>query len=93
MTGRCQDDLDRVQSGGCVCGNVCGSYIHGLFDLAEAREALISALCEKRGIRPLDVKTVDYRIYKEEQYRKLAEGLRGSLDMERIYEILWTGIG
>lgn len=80
------------RSGGCVCGDVCGSYIHGLFDLAGVREAIVSALCERRGIRPSDVRTVDYRTYKEAQYVKLAEGLRESLDMKRIYEILWKGI-
>ena len=65
---------------------------HGLFDLAGVREAIVSALCERRGIRPSDVRTVDYRTYKEAQYVKLAEGLRESLDMKRIYEILWKGI-
>ncbi len=31
---------------------------------------------------------MDYRAYKEEQYDKLAEILRESLDMEKIYEIM-----
>jgi hypothetical protein len=38
------------------------------------------------------VRTVDYRTYKEAQYVKLAAGLRESLDMKLIYEILWKGI-
>ena len=31
---------------------------------------------------------VDYGLFKEQQYDKLAAGLRASLDMKRIYRIL-----
>ena len=37
---------------GCVCGNVFGTYLHGLFDTGELTKKLTEFLCRRKGIRP-----------------------------------------
>ena len=70
---------------GCVNGNVFGTYLHGLFDSGELTEKLAQWLCERKGISYEQAETLDYNTYREEQYDKLAEGVRAALDMDAIY--------
>ena len=35
---------------------------------------------------------IDEKVYKEQQYDKLAEGLRENMDMAKIYQILEEGL-
>lgn len=86
--------LVRLESGamdGCVLGNVYGSYLHGFFDSAACREAVLSSLCEKKGVS-LKTEAFDLKAYKESQYDLLAKGIRESLDMKLIYRILEEGV-
>ena len=62
-------------------------YVHGIFDKAEAAAALVNALLEAKGLEP-GAASVDWQAYAQQQYDKLAAGLRASLDMKRIYRIL-----
>lgn len=78
--GECIED-------GCVSGHAFGTYQHGVFDSEEVLRALTGLLAARRGVA-LDAETVDPAQYKEEQYDKLAEIVRKSLDMEQIYRIL-----
>ncbi len=69
-------------------GNIYGTYVHGIFDRKEILDGVLSALAGKTG-KHIDISgTRDMKSYKEEQYEILAAGLRESLDMDRIYEIL-----
>lgn len=71
------------------CGEtVYGSYIHGIFDACEFRQALTKLLCDRKQIPYDDVEKISYKEYKETQYDKLAEELRKHLDMDAIYKIL-----
>jgi len=83
--------LENGAADGCVLGNVYGSYLHGFFDAAACREAVLSALCEKKGVS-LEAEAFDLKAYKERQYDLLAEGMRKSLDMKLIYQILEEGV-
>lgn len=83
--------LENGTADGCALGSVYGSYLHGFFDAAACREAVLSALCEKKGVT-LDSEAFDLKAYKERQYDLLAEGIRKSLDMKLIYRILEEGI-
>lgn len=83
--------LKNGTTDGCVLGNVYGSYLHGFFDAAACREAVLRALCEKKGVS-LGVEAFDLKAYKERQYDLLAEGMRKSLDMKLIYRILEEGV-
>lgn len=74
-------------------GNVYGSYVHGIFDGAGVAETVVNALRKEKGLPASGNGRMDYQVYKESQYDRLAAGLRESLDMERIYQILEEGIG
>ncbi len=84
--------LDNGHSDGCAAGNVLGSYLHGFFDSAECRKAVLAVLCKKKGIDPAELSVFDYAAYKEKQYDLLADGVRNNLDMKMIYRILEEGI-
>ena len=76
---------------GCCGENVCGTYVHGVFDREEIATELIRALAKTKGIEEGVGTAMDFAAFKETQYDLLAKGLREHLDMERIYEILWKG--
>ena len=86
---------DRVNGVKKPCGicreNVYGTYVHGIFDLADTAEKIVRAIGEKKGIDLSDAPATDYRQLKEDQYDLLADELRKHLDMEKIYEILDKG--
>ena len=83
---------DIIKNDGLYKDNVYGSYIHGIFDKEEVSKAIVESLCIHKGIDYSSISTVDIEKYKEEQYDKLAEGIRNSLDMKAIYELLESGI-
>lgn len=84
-------NLEQTMNG-CQYQNVVGSYVHGIFDAADMQQALLKLLCHKKGISEDAVAWVDETVYKEQQYDQLAEGLRDSMDMTKIYEILEEGL-
>ena len=69
-------------------GSVYGSYVHGVFDSAGVAEAVLRALCAKKGAAFDDLGSFDPKAYKEAQYDKLASAVREGLDMELVYRIL-----
>ncbi len=69
-------------------GEVYGTYIHGIFDESNIVPTIIECLCCKKGVDIGKVETFDVDAYKEEQYTKLAQQVRNSLDMKSIYDIL-----
>ncbi|SCH95325.1 Cobyric acid synthase [uncultured Blautia sp.] len=77
---------------GAFSGNVCGTYIHGIFDKEASAEAMIRVIGEKKGIDVENMTGVDFAAFKEQQYDILAAELRKHLDMKKIYEILENGI-
>ena len=76
---------------GAQAGNVYGTYLHGVFDSDRFTDGLVRALAAKKGV-DWQGGPVDTEHYKEEQYNKLAAGLREHLDMEQIYRILEAGM-
>lgn len=78
----------QEKTDGAICGNVYGSYVHGIFDEGEIAKTVVGILAEKKGVL-LDTSTMmDYSQFKEQQYDKLADGLRKSMDMEAVYAML-----
>ena len=69
-------------------GNVYGSYIHGIFDAPGVAEAILGALCRKKGLDPARLGSFDPKAYKEAQYDKLADAVRSGLDMDLVYRVL-----
>lgn len=70
------------------CGNVYGTYVHGIFDSGDIANTIIQILCQRKGISFDKLSHFDLSEYKEQQYQKLADTVRASLDMELIYQIL-----
>lgn len=87
--GRQQSGLDgRVNES----RTVFGTYFHGIFDSAEFTRGFLNLVRERKGLAPLDNSAQNFWEYKEEQYDKLADIVRSSLDMERLYKVLEEGI-
>ncbi|WP_101911183.1 cobyric acid synthase [Marasmitruncus massiliensis] len=82
----------ETKQDGAASGNIYGSYVHGIFDRPESAKALVIALCKARGVDWGNLETFDPVAYREQQYDLLAQSVRESLDMEKIYEILEAGI-
>ena len=72
--------------------NICGAYVHGIFDKEEVALGLVKAVGDKKGIDVSEMEGVDFAAFKETQYDILAAELRKHLDMKKIYEILDEGI-
>lgn len=73
---------------GCQAGNVCGTYIHGILDSISVAQGIVQSIAEKKGMKMDTGMSFDYREFRDKQYDRLAEGLRASLDMDLINEII-----
>ena len=102
--GRPLVSISEELSGGSVSGgrssahpdgacrrNVYGCYVHGIFDAPEAAGGFLSALLKKKGYDPSEIRARDWKAYKEEQYDRLADIIRESVDMETVYRIIEKG--
>ena len=88
---RCFADVTDCVTGqqyadGCVKGNVCGTYIHGILDSPELLKGMLEPLYREKGIQPGIYR--DLQAYKQEQYDRLADVIRMHLDMEAVYRII-----
>ena len=92
-TWTCDGVCGQEKTEGTVFENICGTYVHGIFDKEESALALIRAVGEKKGIDVSQMEGVDFASFKETQYDILAAELRKHLDMKKIYQILEEGIG
>ena len=73
---------------GAVSGHIFGTYLHGLFDSGELTVKLAEYLAERKGIEIPAAAPSDRAAYRNRQYDLLADAVRKSLDMERIYRIM-----
>jgi adenosylcobyric acid synthase len=71
---------------GTGCGQVWGSYLHGIFDADPFRRWFIDRLRVRAGMEPLDRVVAVYDI--EAAFDRLAAVVRERLDMQRIYQLL-----
>ena len=73
-----------------LLGSGCayGTYIHGIFDAPGIADAVLGALCRKKGLSPAILTSFDPTAYKERQYDLLAQAVRDNLDMDLVYRIL-----
>lgn len=78
--------LSNGSSDGQCHNNVYGSYIHGIFDKCAAQ--IVECLCAEKGIDFGDIKSVDLEEHREREYDRLADIVRGSLDMDFIYGVM-----
>lgn len=71
---------------GCVKGNVCGTYIHGILDSPGLLEGLLKPVYREKGMKPGTYR--DQLSYKQEQYDLLADVIRANLDMDAVRRII-----
>ena len=88
-----KDEITGIEkTEGAQKDNVYGTYVHGVFDGDNIGGLVIQSVAAKKGLDLTDIETINYEEFKEQQYDKLAEGIRANLDMKRVYEILEEGI-
>ncbi len=73
-----------LENSGCVYG----SYIHGIFDSDRITDAILAALCKKKGVDFASLGSYDAEGYRERQYDLLADAVRAGLDMDFVYRVL-----
>ncbi len=69
-------------------GTLLGTYIHGLFDNTAACRGFVDFLRARKGLPPLGAEAASPEDIKQAGYDRLAEAVRSSLDMDRIYALL-----
>lgn len=69
-------------------GHVYGSYIHGLFDAPQIADTVLRAVCLQKGIDAEALNAFNMTAYREQQYNKLADAVRGGLDMQYVYRVI-----
>ncbi|MFC2014536.1 cobyric acid synthase [Chloroflexota bacterium] len=80
-SGKTSDILDGYLDSS---GRVLGTYVHGLFDNQELRRVILSHIAQSKGkLLNFDNETVR----REDEYDKLADLIRNSLNMDTIYNI------
>ena len=100
--GDCVETVRKEEEGHPVIGlgnrkgTVIGTYLHGFFDAPGIAEHFVAQLKERKRAETEPEAQVqpyhDWKQYKEEQYDRLADLVRNSLDIKKIYEILDRGI-
>ena len=91
-TGTIENNTQKRKLDGAQKGNVYGSYIHGIFDAPDVAKQIVATLLQEKGCDPEGVKAFEMKEYKETQYDALADVIRASLDMEKVYDIVEKGI-
>ena len=69
-------------------GLVFGTYLHGIFDNDALRRHWLNLLRCRRGWEPLAAGATSTRELRERDYNRLADLVRGSLDMAKFYQII-----
>ena len=69
-------------------GNVFGTCLHGLFDSGVLTSALADWLLRRRGMDPAALELETHRAHQEGQIDLLANVVRRSLDMEKLYRAM-----
>ncbi len=76
---------DGAQTG--ANGQIFGTYLHGIFDDDKFRRDFLNALRKSKHLPPLPV-TKNVAAQKEQNYNRLADVLRRSLNIDRIKQIM-----
>ena len=77
-------ELDGVTN---AQGNVIGSYVHGLFDNGALWRAIRDRVRAQKGLSADDSRPLTMDEFREREFDRIADIVRASVDMERIYRI------
>lgn len=78
----------RLFPDGMTDGNCYGTYVHGIFDEEGVADGLVESILAGKGMARDKTETFNYKKYREQQYDKLADQLRKSMDMDAVYGLL-----
>ena len=67
-------------------GRIWGSYLHGIFDDDDFRRCFIDMLRSSRNLQPLGKVVAKYDL--EPAFDRLADIVRESMDINKIYRLL-----
>ena len=85
---RIRDEITgKERTDGVFAGKVCGTYVHGIFDHGSIAGKIVRHLADTKGL-VLGEDGVDYGLFKEQQYDKLAATLRKYLDLDAVYKMM-----
>ena len=85
-------EICREKEDGCTAGTVCGTYVHGIFDVGDLAWRLAESAAEKKGLRLTEGAFLSRETFRERQYDLLAAAVRQNLDMEAVYRMLEEGV-
>ena len=88
LTDVCEENMTGgrgISADGCINGTCMGTYVHGIFDDTGFRDSLLKFLYGRKGLKDRPVSSVSYKDFKERGYDALADLLRKSLDMGKIF--------
>ncbi len=88
LTQRGGENIDQLDGFVNERGNVWGTYLHGLFANDNFRHAVLSNLLKRKGITTGSLPAGRFKTFsKDREYDRLAELLRGNLDMKLLKEL------
>ena len=73
---------------GAIKGNICGTYLHGIFHNFEFRRSFTDMLRINKGLEPLGMKNDDFNEAKRVNYNQLGDLFMDNVDVDYIYELL-----
>lgn len=86
---RSGEEVDYLDGAQDAQGLVWGTYVHGLFDSKKFRRKFLNALRVRKGLPPLEKEvSLDHWEQRQRDYDRLAAVVRGSLNMDKIYQLL-----
>ena len=69
-------------------GKAIGTYFHGIFDNGIFTRNYLNMVRNFKGVPEYKGKIINFRDYKDSQYKKLANIVRKSIDIDYIYNII-----
>lgn len=69
-------------------GNVIGTYLHGLFDEIDFTRSLLNHIRQQKGLDSKETEITSFQAFKEQEYDKMAQVVRESVDLEAIYQMI-----
>jgi len=80
---------ERLDGCTSASGTVVGTYLHGLFDNAPVRRALLEWAARRKGLALDDASSAPSEHDRHQAaYDRLAAALREALDVRRLYQII-----
>ncbi|AEF93478.1 Cobyric acid synthase [Desulfotomaculum nigrificans CO-1-SRB] len=72
-------------------GRIFGTHLHGFFDNPQVLLGWINFLRRRKGLSQLSIEQMPV-MQREKNYDRLAEVVRGSLDMPKLYHLMGLGV-